>query len=336
MRSTIVPDLMSHLRLTREHGTTKAALNRVSQEVNTGLKSDLVEAAGGDLRRLQALEASLSRLEERKNVITLAETRAEVTQATLDTLRRAADAVGVDLLAATERGDYSAARTVAASARSAMQAAVAAINGDSTGRNLFAGAAVDGPALRDADTILNEVAVVVAATTNTADALAAIDTYFNDPAGGFATSAFLGAAVDAPTAELGPGERLAFAERADSDAVRAVLQSLATAVMGVESSYGAAPVSSNLMLNRAALGAISARDQVTDVRADLGVKQERIEAAATRVEAERSLIDIARTELRAADAYESAAEFKALETQLETIYATTARLANLSLINYLR
>ena len=73
-----------------------------------------------------------------------------------------------------------------------------------------------------------------------------------------------------------------------------------------------------------------------DVQARLGVAEERIEIASVRVEAERSTLERALNDIVARDPYEAAAEFQALQIQLETVFGVTARLSSLSLNNFLR
>jgi flagellar hook-associated protein 3 FlgL len=71
------------------------------------------------------------------------------------------------------------------------------------------------------------------------------------------------------------------------------------------------------------------------VRADLGVTEARIEEARVANAAETTSLAQARNGLVAADPFEAATALEAVTTQLETLYALTARVSRLSLTNYL-
>ena len=59
------------------------------------------------------------------------------------------------------------------------------------------------------------------------------------------------------------------------------------------------------------------------------------EEASTRLSAERTSYEIARTGLLEADPYETASRLEDVQFQLEALYAVTARMARLSLTSYL-
>ncbi len=63
--------------------------------------------------------------------------------------------------------------------------------------------------------------------------------------------------------------------------------------------------------------------------------QERIKSANDRIDIQVTLIQQHVTDLEGVDPYEATANVNALLTQIETAYALTARLQNLSLIDYI-
>ncbi len=68
----------------------------------------------------------------------------------------------------------------------------------------------------------------------------------------------------------------------------------------------------------------------------VGTAEARMAEVRTRQEADQAALNQAYTALAGRDQFEAAAELTALEAQLQTTYLTTARLANLSLTNFLR
>ena len=78
------------------------------------------------------------------------------------------------------------------------------------------------------------------------------------------------------------------------------------------------------------------QSEITNLRAQVGSAEARIEQATTRNSAARTSLEFSRNELIAADAYETAARLETVQFQLESLYTVTVRNANLSLVNFLR
>ena len=72
------------------------------------------------------------------------------------------------------------------------------------------------------------------------------------------------------------------------------------------------------------------------MQGQVGAQLEIIETTRTRQANERNALMLQRSELIGADPYETAAALTERQTQLETLYALTARVSRLSLAAYLR
>ncbi|MEM0923814.1 MAG: hypothetical protein AAGI13_12270, partial [Pseudomonadota bacterium] len=149
-----IPDALASLRLQRNAGTVSRELARAGEEVATGIRQDIAEAVRANPQRLYAIERDLARNEYYANAITTAASRAELTQTSLALVQENTQEIGVSLLAAVDRGDSFSAAFEASQARSAFESSLAALNARFGERALFAGAAADGPALAEADSIL--------------------------------------------------------------------------------------------------------------------------------------------------------------------------------------
>ena len=88
--------------------------------------------------------------------------RSEVTQSALGRVQAAISDFGAPLLAAVTTSDQQSAEVVAGSAREAFSEVVSALNSRFGDRSLFAGAATEGPAIADANTILAEISTHIA------------------------------------------------------------------------------------------------------------------------------------------------------------------------------
>lgn len=81
----------------------------------------------------------------------------------------------------------------------------------------------------------------------------------------------------------------------------------------------------------------SAKTQGIDQeRAKLGLAAERVKKADESLEAQRNIVETHLNDLESVDAYEASTRVKGLEALIETAYTLTARLQQLSLVNFLR
>lgn len=164
----------------------------------------------------------------------------------------------------------------------------------------------------------------------------ALDTYFNDPAGGFAQDIYRGGDGDAPPSFLADGSRIEFSIKADDLALRDTLRGLA--VMATAQSTGfditGSEFSAVFTGGTSVLG--KGTGAVIKLEGNLGIYAGLLENANTQQSAERLVLGQALNAVIGRDQYEAAAELKQLEIQLEASYLITARLANLSLTNFIR
>ena len=333
MFTTGTPDLLTAGRLSRGVGDVTRDLSRVAEELTSGLHTNLVEASGGDPSRLYAIESDISANEAQAQAIILAQGRSAVTQSALERVQSATEAVGVSISAAAGKGDIRAADLIGAEALSAFETVISALNARFGDRTLFSGAATTSQAVADADVILSEISARTAGAADAGEFMAAVDDYFDDPAG-FAATGYLGSDLDAPTAEIYEGERVSFALRADDEAITATLSALAKAALAANAGLG--DDARLTVYGRAGADGVEANADVVALRAGLGVAEERLEEAEARNEAGRLVLEQRLSTLRARDPFEAATEFSALETQLQTMFSVTARLSSLSLTNFLR
>lgn len=90
------------------------------------------------------------------------------------------------------------------------------------------------------------------------------------------------------------------------------------------------------LAQRAGLSLLTSADERAHLQAHLGRHEAQLSAAETRNGAETSALDIARASILSVDPYEAASQLEATQTRLETIYALTARLSRLNLVDFLR
>lgn len=335
MRVTGGSELARMKMLQRQAIETRNRLDVAAGEMTTTLKASRYEATGGNLTRLFSLERSLDRNAVYAETISLTETRLDVMQTALGNILSPAEELAVDLTTAVNLGDRAAALIHASSARQAFTDTVSALNTQVAGQSLFAGTATDRPALAPADAILADLDALAGGAATAADAIAAIDAYFAKPGGGFFAGGYTGSADDLTPVDIGEGKRLDYGIRADGDALVAVLRSQALAAVVAGGALAADPDAQMVLLGEAGTGMLAAKEGLLGLRSDLGGLQQALEGAKAQRTSERETLDLARNAIVATDPLEAASTYQALEVQLESIYAVTARIAGLRFLNYM-
>lgn len=336
MSFVTIGDLSRTFLLRSSNSEIKARLTRLGEEMASGQTADPAARVRGDFRPVAALERSLSLLDAydvATDELTLA---ADSTQAALEQLTNMAQSLGPDLLDMSITTGANGLQTLAFSTRQALDQAVAALNTSVAGRSLFAGSATDTAPLAGSDAIFAAVAADVAGMTTAPDVLAAVDAWFDTPGGGFETVAYQGAGAPAGPVRVADGQNMRLEVTAADPEIRNLLKGLVLGALLTDDTILAGNAGARAELGRAAGERLIAADaQVIGRRAEVGLVQERIETVRTGNAASRDVLTMARSRILEVDPYETATALKATETQLETLYAITARLSRLSLADYI-
>lgn len=113
------------------------------------------------------------------------------------------------------------------------------------------------------------------------------------------------------------------------------LAMIATTVFDLFSSPTMSAEAKNTLLNRGVTMVSDAIDDIAATQSQAGVVQKQVSDASDRVNTQVDLLDGAIGKLDGVDPYEASTRVTALQDQIETSYALTARLQNLSLVKFL-
>ncbi len=332
MTSMSVGDMAQFLSLSRSGAALNTSLQRLSEELVSGLAEDKAAHLSGDFGPLAGIETSLARLTGYRAVTTEAALTTDTMQAALGRVTDSAADLGRALLAGASPGVSSRLAALGADGAVAFTAAVSALNSRVGDRSLFAGVATSTTPLPDGGDLLDTLSGLVAGAMTAADVQTAIDTWFADPSG-FAASYQGGAAQAALT--LAPGETARVDITALDPAIADTLRGMALAALVDRGVLAGNPEEQANLLLRSGETMLSAQSDLGELTARLGTLQSRIDEAATRNAAETSALEIARSDLLSIDSYQVATALQQTQTQLETLYTLTSRLSRLSLVNFL-
>jgi flagellar hook-associated protein 3 FlgL len=320
---------------TRHAGDLKARLAQLSQELSTGHAADPVAATGGDTRGLRDLERGLSMATGWGRAAAEAGHRLAAMQDALGAAEATRSGLAGALMPPTATFSAATIKGASAAGAAALSDLARTLNTGFGGTGLFGGSRTDGAAIATGEAMLGSLRAAVAGAATVAEVAARVATWFDDPAGGFATTAYLGSDADA-TRPLDEGQAVTLAARADAPALRAVMKAAALAALAADPALALPDTEAQALLVQARDGALTAGDGLTALRAGIGRAEAQAKEAVDRHAARASAWESARARLTEADPYATATRLQAVEAQIETHYEVTARLASLSLARVLR
>ena len=270
-------------------------------------------------------------------------------QNVLDTIRESAEKFQSALLSAkTTGGDPT---ILAAAARDALKTLTASLNTTYAGRSLFAGQALDQQPLSDFFAVPQSAASAqIDASFTTAFGFSPSDPGVSSISAS-AMSTFYDGAFDAQFQSLQWQQNWSNASDApvrtriaDGETVDASVSANAAPFRALAKAYSAIAALGTTSLNAQSrdilLSKVSATlgqglASLTQIQAALGNTQQRVTAATDNLKARSDNITAALGDLEGVDTYAASTRLTALQTQIETSYALTARMQNISLLKYL-
>lgn len=334
MSLTTIGDLAQSFVLRRQNTDLKSQMNSLVQELSSGRTSDLARHLSGSYSYLADVERSLSLLEGYNSATNEARLFTQTMQDALEGFQNVASDLGLALMSSAQSNLAQAVNTTSARARDDFGALVNRLNTNIGGRALFSGIDTDKAAIAKAPDILDALRTTLAGETTLAGIQTAMDTWFAS-GGDFDTIAYEGATTSLSPFALGEGETVTLDLRGDNDAFRTLLKFTAMGALASDPALGFGHDLRKEIAEAAGEGLTFNQSTLTEIRADLGYAQARIEESATRIAAERTSFQMARTELLSVDPYETVTRLEDVQFQLESLYNVTARLSRLSLSDYL-
>lgn len=335
MSSISLGDLAQTFMLQRRGAELKADMTRLNQEVATGQVSDIKSVLDGNVTYLTNLESDLKTLAGYRVATTEATQFADSTQTVLERVDSSIGGLGTTFLTLASSAVNPVLDQFSADALTELETIVSALNTTTAGRSLFAGNATDQRALEDAGVILSGLRGAAAGATTPQDIIVAADLWFSDPAG-FEAVAYVGSDEALAPIRLGKNEAVRLELTANDPMFRDILKSVAVAVIAADPGFGLSVEDQRILLKESGEGLFKSQGELTAERANVGSTQARIDVVATRNSTEEYELHRARNTLLGVDPYEAATELEAVQFQLQSLYAITARMSEMSFVNYIR
>jgi len=327
-------DLTTHSFLRNRNAELKLDLATLSQEVSTGKKSNLTEELGGDFSYLADIENNLNRIESQTVATNETKLFALSMQGNLSRIQEGTEQMRDDIISVSTTLNGTDADQFSKEASRQLDAAISSLNGWAGGRSLFAGTATGTSPLNNSAVLMTELVSETSGLTSAADIIQAVKDWFADPAG-FDTAMYNGSTTDISPVEIGDGETVSLALRADDPDLKHSLQSFAILALIDEPALA---LSEEIKTDLARSGMTEMADSsalLIGVQADIGFMEAQLERVSARNEASKTSLSLAFNDIVLADQYEVSSKLKSTETQLEILYTVTARSAQLSLVKHM-
>jgi len=324
-------------------------LAEAQKEVTTGRHADVGASLGFRAGHTVSLRNDYAQLGAMLDTNAVAEARIAVTQSVLEGLAGDAESFLGALIGA--RNSSTGAGVVAAEARARFNSLISGVNTVVDGVHIFAGVNSDfaplqnyfgtpTPASRQsvADAFVTAFGITqsdpAVADISAADMQAFLDGAFSALMDEPAWSANWSTASDQnTTSRIATDEMVETSVNANAGAVRKLVSAYV-----MVSDLGAEQLNQEAfqtLVDTAVRTAGAAIQELTGLRTNLGIAEERIASANGRMSIQMDVLAKHVTELEAVDPYEASLRVTSLLTQIETAYALTARLQQMSLLNHL-
>ncbi|SIQ75544.1 flagellar hook-associated protein 3 FlgL [Paracoccus thiocyanatus] len=319
-----------------QHGL-KTRLDRLTEELMTGVKADIPKALAGDISGLAHIESRMKMLQTFQQNASEGQNRFTTMQSVLERMQSVVDELGPRLLSEPSIASDQDLRNRADNARQDFQSMLTALNTSSGGQYLFSGSKSDSAPIGALTAMLADLNAAVAGATTAAGIAGRIDAWFDSApgSGGFADTFYQGDDSGDTRFLISPDRHINSKLTANSSELRDTLKGMA--IITYASEAGAAISTDTLreLFSEAGARLVKATITLTSARSDLGQQQAAITQAQARNAAEITALSLARTNMVGADPYETTTALEETEARIQSLYALTARLSKLSLTDYL-
>lgn len=343
--------LYSNLLRRNANAEMQTQLAKAEQELATGIKSDIYKSLGPSASEALNVNAALERDKAQIAANALLGGRLDTMSGALGSMGEAIQRT-LDLSIANAGTNGGTAEGIQIEAKASLDALLSMANVNYGGLPLFAGPSDGTSAIHDydsprADTGLTPKAVIdgilargLGTAAEAGARIAELDAIFDntaaDPDQTFDGLFYTGATGGAPmSVGIGDGITVTYGVQANDEAFRQVLQGL-TMLASTDVSEIDDPAAYETWISTANDRLSTGLAGLLDSRMKLDTASVRIDEANTRMEDRASLYKARVAEMVEVDSYEAATTITALETQLQASYAATARLSQLSFLNFMR
>lgn len=328
------PTLLAQRRMSRLVTQVRVDADAKRIEAVTGRVNSIRAEMKGQIGKVQLVQKAIIDSRKYRQSLDLANFRLTSVETAVNSITEITERVNRDMLSALNTNNKDTTQLVAQGARAAIGVVFETLNMQLEGRFIFSGSTIDTAPMGDMDTMLTDLQTIMTAGPDAATVLANFDDYFDNPAGGFQTTIYTGSDNNAPDIEVGPGVRVPLNTRADDDMFKSVIKGLALSALAGQS--GAQNPIERELFEAGSDRMIQAQYDTVVLRANIGNALAEVGVAESTQAATEQALTLSYNDFVTVDQTEAASLMQYLDTQLEASYAATARLTDLTFLDYMR
>ena len=315
----------------------KTTMATLTQEVSSGQVADIGQRVNGNTRALSEIESRIRLTGQMQQNGADAAIRLQAVQDMFEGVRSTTADLGM-ALGISPFADEALLNTRTKEAVSAFTSVIQKFNGTNSNRHILSGDASDIRPISEPGDILDSLQALTAGMTTADDVAQAIAGWFDAPSGGggFLDVAYHGTFGPPQRIMVGEGVAVEMETTAASPAVRDLLKGLATAAIIDRGALAGSHSEKAALLSIAGRTMITADGTILNEMGRVGLDQQTVQRAQVTNGASLNTLGRARGDIRSADPFETAAALNEVQSQLESLYAVTARLSKLKLVDFLR
>lgn len=329
-------DLSGYARRNRTALQLRAQIDTVSQEVVTGLKSDVREAVNGELGRAHLLQKAQSDLQQSQEMNTISANRLDTLNRSLVSTRETVDGIGTRGFVALNAFTDISLGAIVQEAEGSLRLVMAGLTTSSGDRNLLSGDKTNSNTYADPDVLMEDIQSILESAPSAEEALASINAYFDTPGGEFDTKIYLGGDGKTPALPAGGGQFLQPEFNGKNQEFKDTIKGLAIMALAQDVYLESDREGFATLFTAGTKAVTNGESGLISLEADVGLMAETTANISNRNQDEISALALASQNIFGRDQYEAAAELQQLQVQLEASYTITARLSSLNLTNFLR
>lgn len=335
MSKTSLGDMSQYFQNLRQTNVTKTRMNELAAALSSGQVKDLTAHFGGDTSRLASIDRELAVLngfESSNNTLMRTLSRMQSVLGAANDIR--SELAKANIVITPDSSEMEL-RDASARARADLTSLVGLFNARDGERSLFAGNATDSDAIVSAETLMNSVLGRIGPVTNTNDIMTAVDDWFSDPVGGYEAVGYVGDKGTFASRRASMSDTVTLDGRADDPGIRDILRGTIIAAIAGDGTLALDHKTKGELLRESGDALFSATSTISRLQARIGEVEERITLIQVSQSAQKTTFASARNDMVRADPFETATLLQETQRQLELQFTTTARMSQLSLVNYL-
>lgn len=331
-----IGDLASNVMLNQASTRVKRSLIQLSQELTTGVTSDVRSTLRNDLTHQMDWEHRLLVNSVQDKTLSEALVKIQAKQSILGSINDAIVSFANSVETTGIGSAVASTNVLSKNAKTLLEQVVSQLNTRAAGQTLFSGTDIDLVSMASVEDIMTSVKASIGPVATVDDVVQGVKDWMNDPVAGYQAIAYLGSMDDPSPIRLTSNRTISETSKADHEALQAVVENLILATLSSDETFAPSEIIQLDLLQTSSNGLRSADASLIELRASLGFVEAELERQKVKTSAETSTLEQLRANVLGIDEYEVASKLQETELQLEKIYAMTARSARMSLLEYLQ